>query len=247
MSYTNPKKVIKETTEKTMFNIKKRGHVFVEGIYENRESTLIVWCPTHNNEHSTNFYNYNRSRTGCPCCGSQQVSEKLINRQYSLETIEKMKISAKERPQRGGKPRRWRETTSYRYWRDSVFQEYNNGCAVTGIQRQKTGDLVVHHLYCAKENQDLIYVIENGIVLEKNLHTYFHKIYKFGGNTINQFQDFLLFILSEQEKTPFTLISSQANPERLEGSETRAYNPERVMKLHERLERVKEILTQNPL
>nr|ALO20955.1 putative HNH homing endonuclease [Microglena monadina] len=97
-------------------------------------------------------------------------------------------------------------------------------------------------LYCAKENQDLIYVIENRIVLEKNLHTYFHKIYKFGGNTIDQFQDFLLFILSEQEKTPFTLISSQANPEGLEGSETRAYDPERVMKLHERLERVLETL-----
>ena len=31
-------------------------------------------------------------------------------------------------------------------------------------------------------------------------------------------------------------ISSQAKSEDLEGSETRAYDPDRVMKLHERLE-----------
>ena len=33
-------------------------------------------------------------------------------------------------------------------------------------------------------------------------------------------------------------ISSQAKPGGLEGSETRAYDPERVMKLHERLEKL---------
>jgi hypothetical protein len=38
------------------------------------------------------------------------------------------------------------------------------------------------------------------------------------------------------------LISSQANSEGLEGPETRVYDPERVMRLHERLEKVKKIL-----
>jgi len=33
-------------------------------------------------------------------------------------------------------------------------------------------------------------------------------------------------------------ISSQANPEGLEGSETRAYDPDRVMELHECLGRI---------
>ncbi len=33
-------------------------------------------------------------------------------------------------------------------------------------------------------------------------------------------------------------ISSQVNQEWLKGSETRVYNPERIMKLHERLEKI---------
>jgi hypothetical protein len=64
---------------------------------------------------------------------------------------------------------------------------------------------------------------------------------QFGSNTIEQFQTFLRFLLEEQENQS-TLISSQANSGGLEGSETRAYDPERVMKLHERLEELKTYL-----
>jgi len=251
MVYTNSEKVIKETTDKTMANIEKRGHVFVEGTFQNRESECLIWCPIHNNEHSTTFYNYNRSRTGCPCCGRSQVSKKLTNRQFSLETLEKMKIAANQRSNRGGKPRRWRETNSYRNWRDSVFQEYHFQCPITGIKKEKTGDLVVHHLYCAKKNPELVYVIENGIVLEKNFHTHFHKIYGYGENTLEQFQEFLRSLLNfpsylnsvSTEKHQSKRISSQANPEGLEGSETRAYDPERVVELHERLASLKNVFS----
>jgi hypothetical protein len=46
--------------------------------------------------------------------------------------------------------------------------------------------------------------------------------------------------------TVSTPISSQANPEGLEGSETRAYDPGRVMELHECLGRIS-ILWENSL
>jgi len=242
MSFKNPYDVIKKTTEKTMAIIEARGHVFIEGSYQNRESTLLVWCPIHANECSTTFYNYNRARTGCPCCGKEQVSLKLTNRKYSKETLAKMQIAANLRPYRGGKPRRWRETNNYRNWRKSVLIEYSNQCAVTGIKGEHPGDLEVHHLYCAKENQELIYVTENGILLEKSVHTDFHLKYGYGGNTLDQFQEFLLDFLNIQQ-TKNMLISSQANPQGLEGSETRVYDPQnRVMELHEHLERVKAIL-----
>lgn len=42
------------------------------------------------------------------------------------------------------------------------------------------------------------------------------------------------------------LISSQANSGGLEGSETRVYDPERVMELHERLRGIKEFLNSIP-
>lgn len=174
MGYNNPEEVIKRTTEETMKNIEERCHEYVTGAFQNRESVLVVWCPKHNNEHSTTFYNYNRSKTGCPCCGREVVSKKLTRRSYSSETLEKMKKAAGLRPLRGGKPRRWRETNSYRNWRNDVFNQYNNQCAVTGKTGEQIGDLVAHHLYCAKQHPNLIYVSENGIILSKEIHLNFH-------------------------------------------------------------------------
>lgn len=109
------------------------------------------------------------------------------------------------------------------------------------IPAEKGGNLEVHHLYSVSGYPHLTYIVENGIVLCKELHTRFHKMHKFGSNTIEQFQTFLQFLLEEQENQS-TLISSQANSGGLEGSETRAYDPERVMKLHERLEELKTYL-----
>lgn len=244
MTYKNTKEQIQKTTKQTMANLENRGHIFVTGTYENRDSVLIVWCPKHANEHSTTFYNYNRSQTGCPCCGREKVSKKLQNRQYSQETLDKMKAAASTRPFRGGKPRRWRETNTYQNWRAAVLQEFDFECAITGKQKEKSGDLVVHHINCAKNNPDLIYAIENGIVLESKLHTEYHQKYGYGGNTISQFQEFLLYLLEKQELLSM-LISNLATSEKVEGSETRVYDPERVMKLHERLEEVKLIIKIN--
>lgn len=41
-----------------------------------------------------------------PCCGKKAVSEKLSSRQFSPETLEKMKIATSERPKLGGKSKR---------------------------------------------------------------------------------------------------------------------------------------------
>lgn len=250
MSYKNSEEVKKKMMEETLENIEQRNHVFVEGTYENRESYLVIWCPTHGNEHTTTFSNYNRSRTGCPCCGKQQVSNKLTGRQFSEVTLEKMRIANNQRPNRGGKPRRWREDQNYRNWRNAVFEACNYECVITGVKKQKTGDLIVHHLYSAKENvarkrPRLIYVPENGIVLKKYLHQAFHEIFKYGNNTLDQFRDFLHLLecnLPTGEDKISIQTSSQANLKGLEGLETRAYDPDRVKKLHEHLGRVKPFL-----
>lgn len=247
MAYKNSEEFKKRTQEQTLETIEKRGHLFVEGQYETRQSPLIVWCPKHFHEHVTTFANYNRSRTGCPCCGKAQVSEKLYDRQYSEETISRMSVSARQRPLRGGKPRRWRHDSDYLKWRKQVFERFDFRCAITGISKDKVppGDLVVHHLNGAKHYPHLIYVPENGIVLTKELHMAFHNEYGYGKNTVFQFQSFLLSLI-ETQKSVSKPISSQANPEGLEGSETRAYDPDRVMELHECLGRIA-LLWEGPL
>jgi hypothetical protein len=238
MSYKNTEANIQKTMEKTNLKLVQNGHIFISGTYENRQSKLIICCPHHGNQiFETTFYNYNRSRTGTPCCGKAQTSEKLKNRQFSEATLEKMKTSALTRPKRNGKPRTWRKNYQYRQWRKAVFQNAKFRCEITGKKAKKPGDLVAHHLYCAKQHPNLIYIPENGIVLCKEIHNAFHRHYTYGSNTLEQFQDFLM------------LISSQANLKELDGSETRVYNLKltnikraKIMNLHERLGRLSEAL-----
>jgi hypothetical protein len=232
MVYQQKKEEIVKKTKKVMSLIEKRGHDYIDGSYQNRSSILVIWCPIHGNEYKTTFYNYERSLTGCLCCGRAQVSTKLKSRLFSQDTIDKMSISARIRPERlGGKPRRWRETHSYRKWRAEVLKIYNYQCAITG-KKQTTKNLVVHHLYGTTVYPHLVYHIKNGIVLHKEYHLLFYKKYGYGLNTLEQFLDFLFFI-SQLQKSK--LISCQGELENSQGSETRVYDPERVMKLHEHL------------
>nr|YP_636214.1 putative site-specific DNA endonuclease [Tupiella akineta]AAV80638.1 putative site-specific DNA endonuclease [Tupiella akineta] len=244
MPYKNSEELKKKVFEQTLQKIEKRKHFYVEGQYESKQSLLIIWCPRHFNEHVTTFSNYNRSGTGCPCCGKEQVSKKLKNRQYSDETLQRMSKAALERGSRGGKPRKWRKESKYLKWRELVFKRYNFKCVVTGIQKKNFipsapfgESLVVHHLNGANSHQHLVYVVENGVVLTKELHLLFHNQYGYRNNTLFQFQSFLLSLLKTQESIS-TPISSQANSEELEGSETRAYDPDRVKELHECLGKI---------
>jgi len=220
-----------------------QAHIKID---KNRQSSLVIWCPKHNNEHSTTFYNYTRvGTTGCPCCGRAKVSASLKGRKFSAATLQKMTAAAQMRPDRGGEPRRWRENNTYRVWRASVLNSFNNECAVTGIKKQEliNTNLEVHHLYCAHAHKHLVYRPENGIVLHPEIHKLFHLTYGFGSNTLEQFQSFLLSLLDSRQQNQQSMpISSQATPGGVEGSETRVYDPDRIKKLHERLEGVKQYL-----
>lgn len=61
-------------------------------------------------------------------------------------------------------------------------------------------------------------------------------MYGYRNNTIFQFLDFLKFLMKDSIKS--MPISSQVFQEWKEGSETRVYDPVRVMKLHERLGKI---------
>lgn len=140
---------------------------------------------------------------------------------------------------RGGKPRGWRKESKYLKWRELVFKRYNFECALTGISKKNNlpGNLVVHHLNSANSHPHLVYVVENRVVLTKELHLLFHKKYGYTKKTLFQFPFFLRSLLETQESKS-TPISSQANSEELDGSETRAYDPDRIKKLHECLGKI---------
>lgn len=238
MIYKNPDWQKQKMIQKTFAKILKNNHQFCEGIYENRQSRLVIYCWKHDTKHETTFYNYLRSQTGMPCCGNQRKMSRLKNRIFSIQTIDKMKQAARNRPLRGGKPRKWRKNKNYQLWREKVFQKWNNKCAITG-QTKEGANLVCHHLISAHLDQKLCYIPSNGILITKKLHKLFHDTYGYTKNDISQFRSFLFDLLTNENLRLINLSSSQASKELLEGSETKAHNPERIMKLHERLGKLK--------
>jgi Pyruvate/2-oxoacid:ferredoxin oxidoreductase delta subunit len=243
MPFKNSEENINNWHQNMIELISKRKHQLISGkmTSHQREECYTVYCPEHDLSMDTSFFNYKRSRTGCVVCGRESVSQKLSGREFSLESLEKMKVSARSRPDRGGKPRRWRETHDYRVFTALVRKEWNNQCAITGTKNVVKGDgsLVVHHLIGVSRNEVLALTIENGILIHKDFHTTFHSLYGYRDNTVEQFMDFIKEIANNEIVVP---ISSQAESEGSEGSETRVYDPERIMELYERLSEIKDIL-----
>lgn len=241
MVYKNSETFKKSQKNNALKLIEERGHIYISGEYETKDSDLEVACLEHKQLQTTTFTNYTRSKTGLLCCGRAQVSKKLNGRKFTAETIQKMIQANNKKPFRGGKHRKWREEHTYHQWRKSVLDLYGNTCAVTGVKAYENNKVVVHHLNGAHENPDLVNVTENGIPLLEEIHKNFHGIYGYTSNSLEDFQHYLLKLLEDQNKRQSMPISSQSNLGGLEGSETRVYNPARVMKLHERLEGYKKV------
>nr|ALH06408.1 putative HNH endonuclease [uncultured Trebouxia]ALH06410.1 putative HNH endonuclease [uncultured Trebouxia]ALH06456.1 putative HNH endonuclease [Trebouxia decolorans] len=138
----------------------------------------------------------------------------------------------------------WRRTKEYRVWEKTVKKQWNSECALTGCKhpKNKKDSLVIHHFYSFNTEfsspflNSLRFRPENGILICQSSHKAFHDMYGYRNNTIFQFLDFLKFLMTDSIKS--TPISSQVFQEWKEGSETRVYDPARVMKLHERLGKI---------
>ena len=240
--------------DQSMKIIFERNHEYIDGQYESKFSKLIVYCPKHKKILKTTFTNYKRSVCGCPECGLESKSKKLKGRIFSSETIKKMQAAAQLRPNRNGKPRDWREENAYKVYRKKVRENFGHKCAITGKSSSNSPTpLVIHHLISAHLAEDLAYEPLNGIVLNACFHRAFHKIFGYKNNSISQMQQFLLDLISPKNKKKIfdelekceksflekklnsMPISSQVGLEKPTGPETRAYNPDRITELHERL------------
>jgi len=143
-------------------------------------------------------------RTGCLCCGRERVRNALSNRKFTQKTKDLMSESALSRPDRGGRPRRWREESKNRNWRKKVLGLNDFKCVISG---QKT-NLECHHLYGTNKYGSVIYTPENGIVLAHDYHVKFHELYGYRDNTLEQFVSFVTHLAKHGDSA--MLISSQA-------------------------------------
>lgn len=82
-----------------------------------------------------------------------------------------------------------RKFNGYDEWRKEVFERDNYTCQCCGDNRG--GNLIGHHKdgydWCVERRID----VTNGVTLCENCHKKFHSIYGYGGNTEQQFEEFM--------------------------------------------------------
>lgn len=81
-----------------------------------------------------------------------------------------------------------RKRQVYRDWRTAVFSRDDYKCVVCG---QNTRDLHPHHLEGFTANKDLRFDPDNGATLCQSHHKQFHATYGYGGNTKQQFDEWV--------------------------------------------------------
>lgn len=80
-----------------------------------------------------------------------------------------------------------RKYKAYEDWRNEVLEKYDYTCIISG---QRGGTLNVHHLNGYSWDIENRLNPNNGVVLTKELHDEFHKIYGKKHNTLEQFKEF---------------------------------------------------------
>lgn len=147
-------------------------------IRSERVAQIKITCLLHSNTSAetiyTTYHNYLRAKSGLPCCGQANVSQKLKNRVFSEETKQKMS-EAMTRIQ-ATKPRALDDRDSLKYdkWRKDSQKLGNYRCQITGVRPK---NLVVHHLFSLQSFKSLMYNSLNSATLDSALHDIFHKIY----------------------------------------------------------------------
>nr|YP_009185207.1 putative HNH homing endonuclease [Bracteacoccus giganteus]YP_009185246.1 putative HNH homing endonuclease [Bracteacoccus giganteus]ALO63559.1 putative HNH homing endonuclease [Bracteacoccus giganteus]ALO63561.1 putative HNH homing endonuclease [Bracteacoccus giganteus] len=191
-------------------------------IRSEREALLKIRCNAHSSADAepieTTYHNYLRARTGLPCCGKQRVSQKLQHRVFSEESRQKLSISMKQVWATKPRAKDPRDSINYDLWRKKAQQLGDYKCAITGTRPL---NLAVHHLYSMSHFPSIMYDADNSVLLDREIHKEFHSIWHYRTpNTIDQFMQFLDYILSNPEFRHRVFSKAVARPVRKIKAET---------------------------
>lgn len=121
-------------------------------------------------------------------------------KKHSIKSIKKMSESKKGKiPWNKGlgnnsDEERIRKSLEYKKWKISILKKYNYTCVYCGYKNKKVvkrKKLEAHHIFSFIDNKGRRLDVENGVILCKECHNNFHKIYGKGKNNLIQFKKFM--------------------------------------------------------
>lgn len=174
-----------------VFNIFKRnGCLLLEAEYENSKSQPLKYvCKCGKTEEKT-LYNFMKNPK-CKTCTSEYRSSLTKGKKYPERSGEnhpnwRFDLTLEERE-------KGRFFPEYKEWRLSVYERDSYTCQCCGDN--KGGNLNAHHLDGYDWNIIDRFNVDNGMTLCDICHKDFHSIYGYGGNTKEQFEEYLSEIL----------------------------------------------------
>lgn len=156
---------------------KDEGYILLENEYSDSKTLMKFICNHgHNNTISLNSF---LKGTRCRDCHFENIrGENSPHWNHNLTDDERVKN---------------RKYPEYDEWRLSVYKRDNYTCQCCGDNTG--GNLVAHHLDSHDWAKELRTDVNNGITLCKICHIDFHKLYGYGDNTKEQFEEYMQELL----------------------------------------------------
>jgi len=159
--------------------INKSDYTYISGTYDNAHSKLLVECDVCGHQAEITWNNFKKGK-GCQRCFWKNNSGEnhwRFNSELSDEDralLNKLKGTRQYDPQ-------------YNKWRLGVYRKHNYKCVKCGSNK----DICAHHINSFADNPALALNVDNGVVLCREHHNEFHKIYGYGKNNEQQFKKYL--------------------------------------------------------
>ncbi len=197
--------------------LSKKGYTLLDDEYVNCTVPLKCVC-SRGHEVNIIFNQFLAGCSGCSICAyiNNSGENSILYKGGESEVLEDLRKSLKE-------------------WKLSIMKKYNYRCCLTNSRR----DLVVHHLkpfkkiveecchelnlplhrkfkdYTVEEHKSIKLLVlkkhteDIGIVLQRKVHSKFHRIYGVKNNTIEQFNEFIKKYYPNQNPIPtFNVVRS---------------------------------------
>lgn len=173
-----------ECRNKKLSEVQRFSFDDVKKVFDERKTTLL----------STEYRGvHHKLKYICPKCGEiAYMTFSNFRRGYGCANCKKLQLKGANNPNYNpnltdyDRRELGRYEDSYKAFRRAVFAR-DKKCVVCGATKNK----VVHHLDGYAENQEKRTDINNAVTLCEDCHKDFHRLYKYGKNTEEQFKEYL--------------------------------------------------------